>query len=67
MDLFNHGLPEPKAFDAAQSRDLEWAVWDGATKPMSLPRHIRARNCGYVPPPDPGNAATNAATNSATE
>lgn len=33
--------------------DLEWAAWRGK-QPFSIPARIAVRNCGYVPPPDPG-------------
>jgi hypothetical protein len=39
--------------------DLEWAAWGGhnsGAQPYSLPSQIRVRNCGYIPPPDPGPA-----------
>lgn len=59
----NVPLPE---FDAAKSRDLEWAIWNRGERILSLPRHIAVRNCGYIPPPDiPPAAATNDATNPA--
>jgi hypothetical protein len=49
-------------FDAAKSRDLEWAVWNRGERILSLPRNIAVRNCGYIPPPDNPPAATNDAT-----
>jgi hypothetical protein len=34
--------------------DLEWAAWQGGRANTSLPAEIAVKNCGYVPPPDPG-------------
>jgi hypothetical protein len=51
-------MEAPNDFDAAKSRDLEWAIWTEGAQLIFLPRHIRVRNCGYVPPPDPGPKVT---------
>jgi hypothetical protein len=43
-------MEAPNDFDAAKSRDLEWAVWNRGERSLFLPRTIAVKNCGYIHP-----------------